>query len=568
MLYVLPAAAVAPFLIADVQPNGRFDPALSPDGSRLAFASHAGRRGELDIYVDKLCSWPVVSCQGPAAPAVRLTTDAAADFGPAWSPDGSQIAFCRKTAGGAAILLIPTTGGAERKLSESRAGRPRLSWSPDGRFLAVADGVSSTGPAGVFAISIADGKKHRLTTAAPGSSGDDTPAFSPDGRSLAFSRTERGGPATIRILPLGNAAAPAGEPRRLDAQFDPGKPGSAISGLAWSPDGASILVTSAGLWKVPAAGGKAESLAKAQGEITSLSAARQGRRLVYAELVPEVELWRTAGPASKPEDFPPTRILGAPEYLGSPNVSRDGTRVAFGSFLSGTWEVWQSDRDGRKPVQTTFLGDVATGSPRWSPDGKHIVFDGRDPQTRVHDIFVVDAEGGPARRLTTDPKSDIRPSYSSDQRWIYFTSERSGTPQIWKMPTAGGAATQVTKNGGFIAFETLDGKYLYYGKGPGQTSLWRVPVSGGEEVKVLDDVNSGSFAVCDVGLCILNLRAKPRRAIEFYSFATQKRTPLAVLPEQATVLSSGTSLGVARDGRWLVYVQLGPIGSSVRTLEY
>jgi dipeptidyl aminopeptidase/acylaminoacyl peptidase len=312
----------------------------------------------------------------------------------------------------------------------------------------------------------------------------------------------------------------------------------------------------------------AERLAEAEGEITSLSASRYGRRVVYAELIPEVELWRTAGPASKPADFPPARLVGAPEYLGSPNISRDGARIAFGSFASGTWEIWQCERDGRNPVQTTYLGDVATGSPRWSPDGSHIVFDGRDPQTRVHDVFVVAAKGGAVRRLATHPKADVRPSYSADQRWVYFTSDRSGTWQIWKMPADGGAATQITKGGGYIAFETLDGKYLYYGKNPGQTALWRVPVGGGQETKVLDGVNSSSFAICDLGVCILNLEAKPHRAIEFYSFAAQTRTSLAVLPEKATVLTSGTSLSVSRDGRWLVYVQNGPIGSSVRALEY
>jgi hypothetical protein len=136
------------------------------------------------------------------------------------------------------------------------------------------------------------------------------------------------------------------------------------------------------------------------------------------------------------------------------------------------------------------------------------------------------------------------------------------------MPAGGGAASPVTKGGGYTAFETLDGKYLYYGKSPGQTSLWKVPVGGGEETKVLDEVNSSSFAVCDLGICILNMQAKPRPAIEFYSFATQKRTPLAVLPGEATVLTSGTSLGISRDGRWLVYVQHGPIGSSLRALDY
>jgi Tol biopolymer transport system component len=476
------------------------------------------------------------------------------------------LAFCRQTAGGAAILIVGVKGSAERKLAESRVNRPRLSWYPDGKILAFTDRSSPAGPSGIFAVSLASSQKYAL---APGVAlAADMPTFSPDGRSLAFSVVHANGLAAIHIQRLREGAAPVGSPRPLNTTFSNAKPGDGIHGLAWSPDGASILIASGGIWKVPAIGGVAERLATAEGEITSLSAARQTRRLVYAELVPELELWRTAGPASKPQQFRPTRLLGGPEYLGSPNVSRDGARIAFGSYASGTWEIWQCGRDGRNPVQTTFLGDVATGSPRWSPDGTRIVFDGRDPQTRVHDVFMVAAAGGPVRRLTMDPNADIRPCYSADQRWIYFTSDRSGTWQIWKMPADGGTATQVTKGGGYVAFETLDGKYLYYGKDPGQTSFWRVPVGGGEEIKVLDGVNSSSFAVCDLGVCILNLHAEPRRAIEFYSFKAQTRTPLAVLPDQATVLTSGTSLSVSRDGRWLVYVQNGPTGSSVRALEY
>jgi hypothetical protein len=170
--------------------------------------------------------------------------------------------------------------------------------------------------------------------------------------------------------------------------------------------------------------------------------------------------------------------------------------------------------------------------------------------------------------MAGSPAADIRPCFSRDQRWIYFTSDRSGTFQIWKMPAQGGEATQVTRNGGYIAFETMDGKFLYYGKGRGQTTLWRVPTGGGEEVKVLDDVNPSSFTVSGPGIGILNLQAKPRAAIEFYDFATQKRTALPVLPKEGEVLMSGTSMNLSRDGRWLVCVQHGAIASKLGALEY
>jgi dipeptidyl aminopeptidase/acylaminoacyl peptidase len=361
---------------------------------------------------------------------------------------------------------------------------------------------------------------------------------------------------------------PEGPPRRLNVTFKSTHEKGAINRLAWAADGGSLIFASGGLWKVSLSGGEAVHVAETEGEILTLSASRQGRRVVYADLVPEVEIWRTAGPASKPGDFPPTRLIGSPDDVGSPNIARDGKEIAFGSFMSGSWEVWKCDREGRNPTQLSFLGDVPTGSPRWSPDGKFVVFDGKADDGLLNDIYVVDVNQVTTRRLTKDPSVDIRPCFSKDQRWVYFTSNRTGTFQIWKIPTEGGKAVQVTKNGGFIAFETPDGKYLYYGKGRGQTTLWRVPSGGGDEQKVLDNVDPSNFHVNDRGVVILNLEAKPRPAIEFYSFATNERTQLPVLPSTGKVIGSGTSISVAPDGRWIVYHQEGRPASGIRASEY
>ena len=66
------------------------------------------------------------------------------------------------------------------------------------------------------------------------------------------------------------------------------------------------------------------------------------------------------------------------------------------------------------------------------------------------------------RELTNEPSAEMVPSWSRDGRWIYFASERSGGWEIWKMPSAGGPAVQVTNQGGYAAFESLDGKFLSY----------------------------------------------------------------------------------------------------------
>ena len=63
-----------------------------------------------------------------------------------------------------------------------------------------------------------------------------------------------------------------------------------------------------------------------------------------------------------------------------------------------------------------------------------------------------------------DPADDAVASWSRDGKWIYFASNRSGEDQVWKMPADGGEAVRVTRKGGFVAFESPDGQWVYYTK--------------------------------------------------------------------------------------------------------
>ena len=124
-----------------------------------------------------------------------MTSATADDAYPAWSPDGKHIAFIRRGAGTRAdIMIVPATGGPERKLREIRlsaliSGR-MLAWTPDAKWLCFTNEIGAAGHHVLFLYSPDLGAVQRLLPEEDNGIGDSSPAFSPDGRWLAFARFE------------------------------------------------------------------------------------------------------------------------------------------------------------------------------------------------------------------------------------------------------------------------------------------------------------------------------------------------------------------------------------------
>ena len=243
-------------------PCSESQPAFSPDGRQIAFVWDGEAGGNPHIYVKLIDS----------GTPLQLTTNAAPDCCPTWSPDGSRIAFVRTSAERGGIFVVSALGGSERKLADAEA--TGIDWSPDGKFLAISEQNSPGVPFSLFLLSVDIGQKHRLTSApsiAP--FGDYYPAWSPDGGTLAFARSSKVAVSDIYLVSVAG-----GEPRRLT--FDDRR----IDGVAWTPDGSSIVFSSwraegPGLWKVSASSRLGsvtpERLATVGGNTASLSVSRQ-----------------------------------------------------------------------------------------------------------------------------------------------------------------------------------------------------------------------------------------------------------------------------------------------------
>jgi Tol biopolymer transport system component len=230
-------------------------------------------------------------------------------------------------------------------------------------------------------------------------------------------------------------------------------------------------------------------------------------------------------------------------------------------------EIWMCDGEGRNVNQVTFFGGPPTGSPRWSPDGRWIAFDSR-PNGNP-DIFVVAADGGVPRRLTTDAAQEVVPQWSRDGRFVYFASNRTGNYQVWRMPAEGGDAVQVTRHGGFFATESPDGKYVYYTKGLNAAGLWRAPAGGGEETPVLESLRAGYsayWAVNDNGIYYLEREDAPDRRrfhLRFFDPVTRRDRPVREVDKRPF----NAGLALASDGKSFLYSQVDSSDTDIMLVE-
>jgi eukaryotic-like serine/threonine-protein kinase len=376
------------------------DPAVSPDGKLLAYASDRNGNGRLHIWVQQFL---------PDGQAVQLTHGDADEHQPAFSPDGSKVAF-RSERDGGGIYVIPAIGGESTFIAKD--GRdPRF--SPDGRWIAYWQTNMVTAPwvagAGtVYLVPSAGGPPQpvRSNLAEAG-----VPEWSEDGKRLIVFGCKDS-------LPFGNC----------DWWVAPVDGGSATSigafsllwqrGFTYGPDvprvaswrgDALFFVARHGdttnVWKVRIAGanprvtGDPERLTSGTSVDAYPSLTRDGR-LLFASLTHSRDVWILPSDANAPKPAAPMRRVtetAGPHQFAS--LSADGKLLAYSSMGYGRQRVWIKNLESGAETPATSSA-ANQGIVQLSPDGSLLAY-----TTSLQNGgagFVVPVRGGTADQFCTN----------------------------------------------------------------------------------------------------------------------------------------------------------------------
>jgi Tol biopolymer transport system component/DNA-binding winged helix-turn-helix (wHTH) protein len=516
-------------------PDREIAPTFSPDGRQLVFAWNGDSQGVpgFDLYLKST----------HAEKTLRLTRRPAEWISPAWSPDGHQIALARSSPEDSGIFLIPAPlGGEERRLVTAQfALTPltQIAWSPDGKRLV----YSAFGEQGTQVLYLLPLDSLASSALRPDVQCWDigSPAFSPDGREIAFVCT-----TSVAVYSIHTMSVAGGPARKLASVM--GYP----KGLTWSADGSHIVFANdsgdgGGLWRVDLNG----VLSRIPfGEEASMPvASRQGNRIAYVRGHEVIDIWRIDLQAPSP-DRSATKLIASTRIQMNPQYSPDGTRIAFQSTRSGSSEIWVVDADGSNPTRISSFNGPLAGAPTWCRDGKRLAFDSRASGKSA--LYVADIDERRPRLIDTSVENLALPVWSADCQWLIASD---GNDASYIVPVAGGAAKRFTTQRSYYASAAGD-EIVFNVKGAAGVSLWRKRIDD-EQERALERMPTLSYTdawTAAAGGVYFTLASDDANVVRYYDFVTREIKPVAHLAKAPTP-SGGLGLSVSHDSRWMLYTQ-------------
>ncbi|MGC9999056.1 MAG: hypothetical protein ABSE21_03065 [Bryobacteraceae bacterium] len=416
-----------------------FEPALSADGTLLAYSSDRSGSGDFDIWVQRTSG---------GLPH-RLTDDPRDEIEPTFSPDGTLVAY-RAEGPADGIYTVPSFGGTSTLLA--RGGyRPRF--SPDGKLVAFWMGERTFRWGKIFVVPLAGGSPAQLV---PQFLYAAYPIWSPDGRYILFVGCQSQAKDWDRVMADWDwwvVPAAGGQPVRTFARKAFEKQGlsppestltySRIVPYAWTSLDSIVFSAALGdktnIWRIPISEpngqvrGPAEQITFGTGREDHPTVAKDGT-LAFAVLTYKSDVWSLPTNAETGEARGPlTKLTSSSANHRRPVVSRDGQRLVFTSNRNGNYDVWVKDlTTGTETALTTSRGDKS--SPVLSPDGSTVAFTTSNSAKRP--IFLVPFAGGTITQICAD--------CGEPRTWL---PDGRGLLYQWVSPSGTSAISELQPNG-------------------------------------------------------------------------------------------------------------------------
>jgi eukaryotic-like serine/threonine-protein kinase len=422
--------------------------------------------------------------------ALPFTSFEGSEQYPSFSPDGSQVAFSWDGGAGqnSDIYVRVIGSGSMLRLTQDPADDVAPAWSPDGRYVAFLRSrplLTDRRRVYLYLISPLGGPERKLTEAILGSLSDSGVAWSPDAKLLLFSKADPSDePPGIHAFNVDTEqiVRMTSPPRESLGDFQP----------QVSPDGKNLayvrmmMAGVTGLYSVPFGGGDPSAITSLGGQIRGFAWTADGKEIVYSwgRLGQSPRLWRVSAKGGAPRQLP-----GVGEDGILPAVSAQSRRLIYAraTINSGIWR-YDVPKPGTpsKPPQRLIASTRYERTLQIAPDGKRIAF--VSSRSGNGEVWIAQSDGSNPMQLTSSQNSFAgSPSWSPDGRTIAFDSLRDGSWNIYTVSSQGGAPRPIVVRDGNDARPSwsADGSWIYFGSNASGTSeIWKVPAEGGEPEQV------------------------------------------------------------------------------------
>jgi eukaryotic-like serine/threonine-protein kinase len=459
---------------------GTIQPALSPDGRTLAFVASSGS-GPSALWIRRL----------DEIETHALAETEGASF-PFWSPDSQSIGFFAR----AKLRRVDAAGGPVEVLADAPSGRGGA-WSETGVIV-----FSPSSGAGLLKVSAHGGETTAATNFATAGSpirAQYWPEFLPDGRTFLFfslgaTSDTRGVYAgtlgsleTRRLLAADTRAVFANghvfyvrQSILLAQRFDPrslatsGEPVAVADRIAFFPNfghaaftasangliayASSVVATGQPTWF--------DRTGTVMGTLGSPAVYLDGPRVAADERRIAVSIVDTQTSTSDiwvmdAARQTSTRLTFAPASEMMAVWSPDGSHVGFSSDRTGAPDLYEKLASGSGSEELVLGPGPMRWPSDWSADGRVIVFHEAGPQG--YDISIMDTASKTVTPFLRTPFNEAQGRLSPDGRWLAYTSDESGRPEVYVQPfPATGAKSSVSTSGGSQPAWRGDGRELFY----------------------------------------------------------------------------------------------------------